>query len=134
MEEYRNRVIKLHAINPRIVANLLANLPRMNPRCMGAMGGPTPYEPLAAVSRPNSQDSKPATTVPSGCHGSHGPRPREGMLVGSRLHERPGPMAPFGGGNTLARRLCIWGVGVSPLTCSLRMSLPGWPPHIRGSL
>ena len=52
MEEYRNKAINLHAINPRILANLLANLPRTNPRFRGAMGGPTPYEPLPAVSRP----------------------------------------------------------------------------------
>jgi hypothetical protein len=99
MEEYRNKVINLHAIYSRLLANLLVKLARMNPRCMGAMGGPTPYEPLAAVSRPPllSQGHVPLQRFPDGflplgAMGTmgQGPKAHGPLLGGGEIHSREG--------------------------------------------
>ncbi len=119
----------------RIVVNLLVKLPRKNPRCMGAMGGPTPTEPLAAVSRPTKSRTR---SSPLGL----GPTPKGGAILepwafmetakakGTKAQR---PMAPcLGGGNTLARRLAQGGVVCPPYLFPTYVP-PRWPPHIRGS-
>ncbi len=139
MEEYRNRVIKLHAINPRILANLLANLPRTNPRFRGAMGGPTPYEPLPAVFSPplspRTRSSSP-TQAQRPCMLVGSPA---SSWVGSRLSliavsmNAQGPMAPCWGGKYTREKARIWGVVYPPYLFPTYVP-PRWPPHIRGSM
>ena len=122
MEEYRNKVINLHAIYSRLLANLLVKLARMNPRCMGAMGGLPPtslsrlYLAPPTKSRTRSSSKIPGWLPPSGCHGDHGPRPK-------------GPWPPAGGGEIHSREGSHRGVGIPLFPTYI---LPDGPPY-RGS-
>ncbi len=127
---------------PRLLVNLLAKLTRKNPSgCMGAMGGAYPLPSLLAgciLAPPTKSRTRSSLWVPwepTQFHGNHGPGPREGLVCwsGAVSMNAQGPWPPAGGGNALARGLAYGGVGVSPLTCSLRMVPPqDGPPIYRG--
>ncbi len=107
---------------------------------MGAMGGAYPLPSLLAgciLAPPTKSRTRSSLWVPwepTQFHGNHGPGPREGLVCwsGAVSMNAQGPWPPAGGGKTLARRLCIWGVGVSPLP--VPYVPPGMAPPILGVL
>ncbi len=107
MEECRNKVSNLHAIQSQNIGKLLANQLEEPLRLGGAMGGPYP---CAASSRLYFAPPK------RGClQGVQVNLPKE--FTGSPpLGVGPRPMAPpwLGGGNTLARGLVEGGAPMAP--------------------
>ncbi len=58
-------------------------------RFRGAMGGPTPYEPLAAVSRPPEPGYNQLWSIPLGAMGTMGQGPKaHGPPLGGEIHSR----------------------------------------------
>ena len=100
MEEYRNEVINLQAINPRISVNFLVKLTGTNPKVRGgAIGGC----PSASLSRPYLA---PGGGVPRGHGASTMPvvQPTcQGHHPRSLAGEPWAPWHPFGGGYSRER-------------------------------
>ena len=111
MEEYRNRVINLHAIKPRLLVNLPVKLTRMNPKGLGGAMGGYPCEPPRGCIRPRG-----GAAYGQGCH--HilgGQRPMLGLPQGGDcgIMTQQGPWAPpAGGGRYTLERLA--GVSAPP--------------------
>ncbi len=116
MEEYRNRVIKSHAINPRILANLLAKLTRKNPRCMGAMGGAYPLR------------ASPRLYLALLSQGPEALYATQSWNLAVSMNAQ-GPMAPCWGGKDTREEALHRGVGVSPLPVPYVCPSQDGPPY-----
>ena len=107
------------------------------------MGGPTPYEPLAAVFSPPLLGLVPATepslicrdaipdAIPLGAMGAMGQGPEKVCWSGAVSMNAQGPWPPLGG-ERHSREGSAGGVVCPPYLFPTYV-LPGWSPHIRGS-
>ncbi len=117
MEEYRNKVINLQAINPRISVNLPVKLAGTNPKVRGGAIGACP----------SSEPSRGRIPPPEGAMG-HGPTPKGGPpgkgQLGSTVSPTANPLGAMGtnsngphghpslgGGDAAARRPMAPGEG-----------------------